>query len=250
MPDEEDFQEQRKLAHLKEELAKAQAQQRLEEIKSKLDMEKSIYEEFYNSGLISYEAYLEKQASLRHTALSQEISAIETERKAALDDAKLESSFLATQLVDAKKRLKALKDSSAAALGMKPDEYSKNLEAGQKGVDLLQNRKMDQEPLAAGFHVVDDLADDRRVVVEAREQRVIGTETGDRLSNKCAAHGARGAEDGIAFGHFSLIRISASTSFHCDEQARTKAKAPGYQSGAFVELLSRNWTPPAKLILL
>ena len=52
--------------------------------------------------------------------------------------------------------------------------------------------------------LVDDLAGERRVVVEAREQRIGGAEAGDGLAAEGAAERARGAEDGVAFRHWLL----------------------------------------------
>jgi hypothetical protein len=42
--------------------------------------------------------------------------------------------------------------------------------------------KMNQQPLAARLHLLDGLAGERRVVVEAREQRIRRAESGDRLA--------------------------------------------------------------------
>ena len=61
--------------------------------------------------------------------------------------------------------------------------------------------EVNQQPFAARFDTFYDLAGDRRVVVEAREQRVSGAEDRDRLAGERAAQGARGAKDGIAFRH-------------------------------------------------
>jgi hypothetical protein len=67
--------------------------------------------------------------------------------------------------------------------------------------------KIDEHPLAARFDAVDMLASERRVVVEAREQRVIRTEAGDGPAGEGAAQCARGAKDGIAFGHSLLLDL-------------------------------------------
>ena len=62
--------------------------------------------------------------------------------------------------------------------------------------------EVDEHPLATRFDAVDLLAGERGVVVKARDQRVIGTETGDGAAHEGTAQCTRGAKDGIAFGHF------------------------------------------------
>src|SRR5579863_70015 len=63
--------------------------------------------------------------------------------------------------------------------------------------------EVSEHPLATGFDAVDGLAGERSVVVETREQRVVGTEAGDGAAGQGAGEGAGGAEDGVALGHGS-----------------------------------------------
>ena len=51
--------------------------------------------------------------------------------------------------------------------------------------------EMDEEPFAAGFDAIDELAGDGRVVVEAGEQGIGGAEDGDGLAGEGAAQSAR-----------------------------------------------------------
>ena len=48
---------------------------------------------------------------------------------------------------------------------------------------------------------IDDLTDDRCIVVESGQQSVVGPKAGNRFADECAAHRARGAKNGIPFWH-------------------------------------------------
>ncbi len=67
-------------------------------------------------------------------------------------------------------------------------------------------RKIDQQPFSARLDAVDRLPSERRVVVEAREQRISGAEARDGFACQRASQVARGAKNRIAFGH-SLLHL-------------------------------------------
>lgn len=135
--DEEDLRAQERTAKLRKEVEIAEAKEKLQTIKSGLQLQEMMEDEAYKNGLLSLQDYLAKKMALRREAAKEEIAVIETERAAELADMNLAARITEKYYDQFKKQAADIKKQGKQP-NQTQDEFDQQLATAQKGVKEYQ----------------------------------------------------------------------------------------------------------------